>query len=177
MLTDKSPLMSYVRALYPVGAALVLFPLSDIGSRFFPANIHNLQWRFAVLGLGMSSMSVMLLGVTLLGLIAALRENRLLLRVLSTYSALVTLALLAAIGLFALDTLQLRGLVQNPAAKPQIVKMAVTAMIAGILHLIAFIGLTIGLWRATRRMKAVKASSGAPAAPVIVYSGAEKAGV
>jgi len=169
--------MSYVRALYPVGAALVLFPLSDIFSRFFPANLHNLQWRFAVLGLGMSSMSVMIIGVALLGLVAAMRENRPLLRVLAIYSALIAIALLAALGLFGLDTLQLRGLVRNPAAKPQITKMAVTAGIAGVLHLIAFISLTIGLWRATRRMSAVKASSNTPAAPVIVYSGAEKARV
>jgi hypothetical protein len=177
MLNDRSPLVTYARALYPVGAALVLFPLNDIGSRLFPFNYHNLQWRFAIVGLGLSGQSVLIIGVTLLGLVAALRENRTLLRVLAVFTGLVSLVLIAGLGLFALDTLQLRGIMQNPAAKPQITKMAISASIAGAVHAMAFVGLTIGLLRATRRTTISKTAAAKPEAPVIVYSGAEKAGV
>jgi hypothetical protein len=177
MLNERSPIVTYARALYPVGAALVLFPLSDIGSRLVPPNFHNLQWRFAVVGLGLSSQSVLILGVTLLGLVAALRENRGLLRALSVFTGLISLLLVGGLALFALDTLQLRGVIRNPAAKPQLTKMAISASMAGVLHTIAYVGLTIALWRATRRTTVAKSVASKPEAPVIVYSGAEKAGV
>jgi len=177
MLNERSPIVTYARALYPVGAGLVLFPLSDIGSRLVPFNYHNLQWRFAVVGLGLSSQSILFIGVTLLGIVAALRENRGLLRVLSIFTGLTSLALIAGLGLFALDTVQLRGVVQNVAARPQLVKMAISASVAGVVHAIAFVGLTIALWRATRQATVKKSAAKKPEAPAIDYSGAEKAGV
>ena len=85
--------------------------------------------------------SILIIGVTLLGLVAALRENRGLLRALSIFTGLTSLALIAGLGLFALDTVQLRGVVQNVAARPQLVKMAISASVAGVVHAIAFVGL------------------------------------
>lgn len=173
MLNDKSAHVAFARGLYPVGAALVLFPLSDIVSRMIPSNFGTLQWRFAALGLSMSSLSVLIIGVTLLGVVAAIRGNRGLLRTLSIFSWVIAAALVGSLVLFSLDTLQMRGSVQ-PAAKPQLAKMALSAAVAGTLHLIAFVGLGIAAWRATRRSAATEAATASPESPVLVYSGATK---
>ena len=98
------------------------------------------------------------------------------LRALSIFTGLTSLALIAGLGLFALDTVQLRGVVQNVAARPQLVKMAISASVAGVVHAIAFVE-RIALWRATRQATVKKSAAKKPEAPAIVYSGAEKAGV
>jgi hypothetical protein len=175
MAMEKSVPATYAGALYPVGAAFVLFPLADLIARLFPLNAGNAQWRFAYIGLAVGSMAILLLGVTILGLVAAIRGNRGVLRGVAILSALWALLLLAALGLFASDAMQVKASLVRPEIIPQFTKMITTAGISGVLYLIGFVGVAVASIRASRTRPVIGTSGVvAPDAPVLVYSGAEK---
>lgn len=164
MVNEKSAPGAYSKAMYPVAAALMLFPLSDIASRLFPLNFGNLQWRFAFLGLSMSALSVLLIGTALLGFTGALRENRTVLRLVSAFASLIVILLVVSLVFFSLDTLQMRGMITNPAMKPQLAKMALSAAVAGSVHFVGFLGVAIAAVKAARVAGARVAKGAAKAA-------------
>jgi hypothetical protein len=147
---EQRPVRALVRGLYPLGTALVLFPLTDIAAKLLPLQAGNLQWRFASIGLVASSLAVLLLGLGVLSFTAALHENRLLLRSLGAVSYWLAAILFAALALFVLDFLQLRGGLAERAMEPALRRAAAAALIAGLLSMFALIGLGGAAWAASR---------------------------
>jgi hypothetical protein len=139
--SGQRPIRVLVRGLYPLGAALVLFPITDIAAKLLPLQAHNLQWRFASVGLVASSLAVLLLGLGVLSFTAALRENRLLLAFIGTISYWLAAILLVALGLFVLDFLQLRSGLADSAMEPALRRAAAAALISGLLSMFALIGI------------------------------------
>lgn len=150
-MTETRYATIFARGLYPLGTALVLFPLSDIASKLIPIQGNNLQWRFASMGMVASSLALLLIGDAVLGFTAALRDNRLLLRLLAAFSHLFALALIAGLVLFVLDFIQLRAALTNPAMELSLRRAAVAALIAGLLTSIALVGVGAAAWAASGR--------------------------
>lgn len=148
-LVPKAPWREAAGGLYPLGAYLVALPAVDLAARAYPVAIHQVQWRFGLLGLAFTNIGTLLLGLLLIELAAVVRRNRWLLVVLAWLDGLGAAALLLGLGLYGLDTLQLRK-AAGPAVKGLVVKAAITASIAGALAVLAMLGLGIGAWRVVR---------------------------
>src|SRR3712207_3288380 len=95
--------------------------------------------------------SSILLGFTILGIVAALRDNRILLRALAALAAFGGVVLLMALAVFALDVVQLRALAQSDAARATVVKIGVSAAAGGLLGGIALAGVAMAAWGAGRK--------------------------
>ena len=129
MLSDQS-LQRYVKALYPIGALLLLVPLVDLTLRTFPPQFGTLQWRFATVGLLLGNLGTLLLGTGLIGLVAAMSGQRRVLRVLGIVALALGVVFAAVLVLFALDAIQIRRLA-NANFKRAILLSSAGAMFNG----------------------------------------------
>ena len=62
---------SALRGLYPLGAYLILIPLLDVSTRAIPFASQNVAWRFGMAGLVFANVGTVLIGLSIVGLIAA----------------------------------------------------------------------------------------------------------
>ena len=171
MLRDENSIR-YVKALYPVGILLTLVPLVDLGLRVFPPKFGTVQWRFATLGLLAGNLGTVLLGLGLIGLLAALAGHRTVLRVLGIVSLIGGVLLVAGLGMFTLDALQVRR-TANPQFLQALTVSSIGALFTGFLALIALFSIGLGALTATkgapRRTTAPgRGPSKAPATPLVV---------
>jgi hypothetical protein len=169
----------YTKGLYPMVAMLVLVPLADLALRSYPAQFGTLQWRFGTAGLLLGNYGTILLGLGLLGLVAAIQGHRGILRGLDFGAitlAVITLALLVS---FTFDAIQIRALAQA-GFKRQILTSSVGALFTGLLGTLALVVLGRAALAASRVTRGVASSSStrakAPApSPLVVGSAAPSA--
>jgi hypothetical protein len=163
----------YVRALYPVGFLLTVVPLVDLGLRVFPPKFGTVQWRFAALGLLAGNLGPVLLGIGLIGLVAALAGHRTVLRVIGIASLLFGVFLVAGLGMFMLDALQVRRSA-NPQFLQALTVSSMGALFTGFLGVVALFSIGIGAISSTRvpRRAATtgRGATKAPASPLVVTS-------
>jgi hypothetical protein len=126
-------------SVYLLAILLVLEPIGDLLSQALPLQPSVLAWRFGFLGLFANNLLTPLLGATLAMVAAACLGHARTQRVLSILSLVVSVALLAALGSFALDALQLRKSVQ-PA---MISRYDAGAAIAVAKYLAAIVGFAV----------------------------------
>ncbi len=103
-------------SVYFLSALLVATPTVDLVTQVWPLQPGSMVWRYGFLGLLGNNLLTPLLGFTLAGAAAILTENPRALRILSWMAFGVGLGLVAVLGLFSLDVLQLRASVA-PEAK------------------------------------------------------------
>ena len=127
----------YAKGLYPVALLLTFVPVVDLGLRTFPPQFGTLQWRFATVGLLLGNFGTILLGIGLIGLVAAICEHRKLLRGLGFVALAIAVVTLAALALFALDAIQIRRLA-NANFKRAILLSSSGALFNGLLGATAF---------------------------------------
>ena len=170
MLRDENSIR-YVKALYPVGFLLTVVPLVDLALRVFPPKFGTVQWRFAALGLLAGNLGTVMLGVGLLGLVAALAGHRRVLRALGITAMVAGVLLVAALGLFTLDALQVRRSA-NPQFLQALTVSSMGALFTGVLGVVALFSIGVGAWTATRVTRrpvaAGRGPSKAPASPLVV---------
>lgn len=174
MLSDEN-LQRYAKGLYPLGFLLMLVPMVDILLRVFPPQFGQLQWRFATVGLALGNVGTVLLGLGLIGLVAAICGHRVVLRVLGFVALVFAVVLLAVLVLFALDAVQIR---QMAAAnfKRQIVTSSLGAAFAGTMGMIALVVLGRGALAASRATRLPERRvKTAPSPLVVAGSGARDA--
>ena len=165
MLLEEN-VQRYVKGLYPVAALLILVPLVDLTLRVFPPQFGTLQWRFATVGLLFGNLGTVLLGMGLMGLVAALVGHRTPLRVLGFVALTIAVVLLAVLVLFALDAVQIRRLAAANFRRPVLLS-SIGALITGSLGILALAGMGRGALLASRRP--VRAAERRPkAAPIVV---------
>jgi hypothetical protein len=171
VLRDENSIR-YVKALYPVGFLLTLVPLVDLALRVYPPKFGTVQWRFAALGLLAGNLGTVLLGLGLIGLVAALVGHRMVLRVLAIIALVGGVLLVGGLGMFVLDALQVRR-----SANPQFVQALTVstlgALFTGGLGLIALFSIGLGAWTASRggpvrRSTTARGTAKAPATPLVV---------
>jgi hypothetical protein len=158
----------YLKAIYPVGFLLTTVPLVDIALRVFPPKFDTVQWRFAAVGLLAGNLGTVLLGLALIGLIATLVGQRKVLKVLGIVAMVAGVLLVAALGMFVLDALQVRRTV-NPNFKQALTVSSMGALFTGGLGIISLFSLGVGAWVASkvvaRRPAAAAATGRGPSKP------------
>ena len=101
-------------AAYAVAALFIALPILDVVAQsyldFAPGNE---SWRYEVAGYVANYMISLVFGVLVAALAAALREDRLLLRLTSWFSGLVALVMLVMMVLLLLDVVQLLPVVSS----------------------------------------------------------------
>lgn len=135
---------------YAVASLLIAVPLANIAPGMVPFDVDIVQWRFRVAGMVASSIALPVLGV-LLGVTAAHMLGHLrTARALAVFSFLAAATGVLAIGMFALDSVQLR-----PEVRVEALPGFDASVIAGIvkfgLGTIVSIILGVGAWKAGRR--------------------------
>lgn len=150
---------------------LVLVPFFQAGTQIFPLQLNNIQWRFNAANALSSVLILPYVGFTLLLAIARATESRAMSRLIGVVSVLMSLGLVAAIAVFALDALQLKTIVSTQmetAFKMQSVRVSVVC----ILHIIAFLALALAGFRAPgdspRARRAAAARTEDPTSGLIV---------
>jgi hypothetical protein len=139
----------YLKGIYPVGLLLTLVPLVDIALRVFPPKFDTVQWRFAAVGLLAGNLGTVMLGLALTGLIATFVGHRKVLKVLGIVSMVGGVLLVAALGMFLLDALQVRRTV-NPNFKQALTVSSIGALFTGGLGIIALFSIGVGAWVASK---------------------------
>jgi len=99
-----------VGLLYVVGLLMAVDQAADLLTTLLsaPQAPNSAQWRFGVFGMVASRVAVFLVAEVLVFAAALVLEHRTTLRLLGAFNVLIALAALAALGFFALDTLELR---------------------------------------------------------------------
>jgi hypothetical protein len=98
---------------YIVAVAFMVLPVLDQLMQLVPrVHIHDAGWRFGALGLLSNILLLPLLGMTLAFAISAIFEHRTWQRVLSIVAVVGIVLIVVAIGMFALDAIQVRSLMR-----------------------------------------------------------------
>jgi hypothetical protein len=136
---------------YLVALLLVLVPLLDALVRTWPMRLGDERWRYGTSGILLNTMTTPLLGVFVAMLIAAALEHRRTLRVIAGVTLVAGVTVLAAIGAFGLDYLQLRASV-TAEAMGGFDAASRKAIVLGLLSAAVTIVLGIAGWRAAGRL-------------------------
>ena len=165
MLSEET-VQRFAKALYAVGAMLVLVPLVDLMLRQFPPQFDTLQWRFGMAGLLMGNLGTIMLGLGVLGLTAAILDNRTALRIVGFVALALAIIVLGTMALFALDAIQIRRLAA-PNFKRPILTSSVSALFSGMIGAITAIVLGRGALVAARGVRSSERRPKA-ASPIVV---------
>jgi hypothetical protein len=139
--------------LYVVGVLLMADQAVDLGVTLMasPVAFESAQWRFGLFGLLISRGSVLLVADVMVFAAALSLEHRTVIRLLGALHLALGVALLAGLGLFVLDTLELRRMVRTEASQ----LYNLTAVRAG---LIGLLGAALLLWSGVRALAVTRRS-------------------
>jgi hypothetical protein len=168
VLSDEN-LQRYTRALYPIASLLILVPLVDLTLRAFPPQFGSLQWRFGIVGLMLGNFGTILLGTSLVGLIAVFNNHRVILRIIGYVTLIVAAITLAVLALFVLDAVQMRQLA-NANYKRTVLFSSIGAMFAGIFGIVALVAIGRGALAVSRSAAGAGARRVRPAASPLVVT-------
>lgn len=148
--------------LYFVAFLLVATPLVDYGMNIAPFRFGDVSWRYGVVGLLSGFLLTPLLGCALAAAVAALFRQPRMGFAVGALNVLGGVLLLVALLLFALDSLQIRGL--TPQERLGIFDAAVLkAMLKHLSAVAALLWLGIGGLRAGTFDRPAEAARPAPA--------------
>lgn len=168
---------SLAAPLYAVAALLVVTPLTQLaaslGWRVMPG---SMQWRTGALGLLASAILTPTLGMLVAVLTAVVYEHRLARRILPLLCGLAALGLLALLGVFILDGLQMRA-VLTARFRPQFTNSLIQGAVVYALNAAALATICVGALRVDRRARRIARAtqrSRRPEDPLLVSPAAEK---
>jgi hypothetical protein len=99
----------FVFAVYLFLFSLFFWPVVDLFSNTWPLQPGNIQWRIGFMGLFTAYLTTPLLAIVLAMALAFVLGHKAALRLLSVFCFLGLVVITVAIGLFALDAIQLRS--------------------------------------------------------------------
>lgn len=138
---------------YIVAFSLALLPMADQLMTILPVRIGEAKWRFGAFGLLSSSLLFPCIGFMLAVYAAGAFEHRRFQRVLGFIGLALAAVVLIGVGLFALDTLQVRSAV-NVGMKTGYEIASVTAAVKGLLGVLLFAGFANAALRAPKPLRA-----------------------
>lgn len=147
-----------VAAAYLVAVLLVVIPPGDTLTQVLPVRPGDAAWRFGALGMFSRALMTPSLGLLLAVGVAAAQGHASVLRTLSVVSAVLALAMSGAVGVFVLDSLQMRGQVESEALRNFDVATAPAATKFVVVTLILLL-LAVGAWRTARRSRSRRRGS------------------
>jgi hypothetical protein len=142
---------------YLVALAFLLIPPFDAFMQVLPLRVHDPRWRFGFFGLESNALMLPMAGLLIAFMTAVFFEHRRFQKVLGILSTIAAVAVIVALGVFALDALQVRPEVK-PAAQLAFRVASMTAALKSILGIITLIGFSYAALRAPKVAKVAKAS-------------------
>lgn len=139
----------FVKALYPVGALLIIAAVSEPLLQIWPFRPGELRWRFGAVGLMSGAVLGTLFGLVWIMAVAAILDHRRTLRAAAVVSLAGAVVLVVVAGLFSLDFLQLRSSV-NPELRGTLDLTVLRALAVLGISISTAVGLGIGGWRSSR---------------------------
>lgn len=146
---SEEKLKLYSRVLYTAGAVALILPLSQVVFRAYPAQMHNLQWRFGVMGIAFTSIDECLVGLAMITGAAALRGSWGTVRAIGVLALVAAVVAAGAAGLYVLDAVQLRELVRE-ADKARVSKGLIAGGVAAAVAVLAFLIIGRAAWNMSR---------------------------
>lgn len=99
---------------YIVAVAFMVLPVFDQMMQLAPTlALHNARWRYGALGMMSNMLLLPLLGMTLAFALSAVFEHRRWQRVLSIVAVVGAVFVVVAMGVFALDAIEVRSLMRK----------------------------------------------------------------
>ncbi len=146
---NPQSLRPLLKALYPIGALILVSSLADPIVQTWPFRFGELRWRFGAVGLATASaLGVIFALVWMMG-VAALLGHRRALRALSVTHMVLGGLMLAVLALFVLDFLQVRAMV-DPRMRGSLDATVLKSMLILGISIPAALGLGIAGWVTTR---------------------------
>lgn len=157
---------------YLVAASLSIIPPVDTVLQIIPFRLGDPRWRFGAFGLLSNAMMIPMIGLLIAFVVSSYFEHRTFQRILGVVAAVVGVAALIGLGLFALDVLQVQRDVK-PTGRIAFYVAGSTASIKAILGIVTLSGFA---WTAFRAPKKQKQATPAPGA-MIIGGGKKRASV
>jgi hypothetical protein len=155
-------------AAYVVAFVFVLSPLVDVVANFYPFDPGSVQWRYGAVGITSNYLISGVFGLLLGTVAAALAGHTRVLWVFTALDILLAVLLVAMLGLFGLDVLQLRNVVRPEAAA----MFKIGALKAGLkLLMVAVSLLTLGVFGYKAARAEAGGRKGRKDAPVLMREG------
>ncbi|MGV3708267.1 MAG: hypothetical protein ACO1Q7_05455 [Gemmatimonas sp.] len=129
------------RLLYLCAFLLFFMPYFQAFAGLWPIQLGNLQWRFQATGALSGILMLPFIGMSFGLVVARMTGNKTVSRVIGVVAAITTVTLVVAIGLFAMDALQLKKVVSDRASTA-FNKAAFTASCTMLFSIIVFSILT-----------------------------------
>lgn len=142
-----------VGVLYLAAAVVLLDQTAILAASVYPVAAGSVNWRFGAVGLAAGRATPFLLADLLLLAAGMLAGHRVFLRVLAGFHILVAVLLAGTLGLFVLDTMEIRVLLPLDARR-QAIASATRAFIALLVMAIYCLVVAIRVIRATPRATA-----------------------
>ena len=142
---------SALRGLYPLGAYLILIPLLDVSTRAIPFASQNVAWRFGMAGLVFANVGTVLIGLSIVGLIAAAVGDVKVLKVMAVTTLVGGVLLLGISLLYVLDTFQLMAAADGPR-QVLVRNAAILSEAAALLGVCGLVGAGVGAWFTSRAL-------------------------
>lgn len=144
-----------LRLLYLAGLYIIADQAVDVAATLLahPVSPGAVVWRFGVFGLVATRATTLLVADVMLFAAAIGLEHRRVLRVLGALHLVLAVAVAAALAVFGLDTIQIRGLVGSGAER-RFDSAAVRAAVAAALGIVVLGWAGIASLRAGRAMRA-----------------------
>ena len=135
---------------------LILMQLIEIEVRSWPFRIHSPTWRLSFIGTTAGAVGTPLFGLLIILAIAVATDDRTAAYAVSLVSWLAMVACAAAVGMFALDVLQVKNEVTSSVAGQYDLGSGwvVTRMIVAA---VLFVVLAVSAWRAAKSAERHKA--------------------
>ena len=164
---------------YGLAVALIIVPLLEPLFTVWPLQPSNVQWRVGAFGMTTSSMLLPVAGVAVAALTAYVRREWRALQVVAVLSLAGALVLLGGLGLFGLDSLQVRQQLPTNTVSTferTMVRAAGTTLL--FVGLLAWIG--IGGWKAaggrqTGTARTSRSDADQKASPMLIAASDEDA--
>lgn len=156
---------------YIAAGSLIIFPIFDqLMQLVSTAKIHDPRWRFGAAGLLSNLLVLPVVGLMLMFIVATALEHRVFQRIVAVVSGLAALITLVATGLFLLDAVQVRSLM-NPQMMSSWAVASGTAVIKLIVAVIATTWFAVA---GLRNSKASKSTQRAAGSSGLVMGGGSK---
>jgi hypothetical protein len=151
MQTDR--VRPLIATAYMVAFIMAAVAVADVLGRLVPPQMGETAWRIGAVGIISLSVPTFLLALLITSLAAWYLGHRLLLRVLAGVSLIGAVALLGVLPFFALDLIEMRGLVPAEGRRGFDLAMA-RAGLTVLGAAAALVWLSYAGWNATRRRTA-----------------------
>lgn len=101
---------------YIAAASLIIFPIFDqLMQLVSTSKLHDARWRYGAAGLLSNLFVLPVVGLMIVFMVSTALEHRLFQRIMAALCALGVLGLVVAMGLFMLDSVQVRSLMRPEA--------------------------------------------------------------